>query len=185
TPAPDRQLRVCVDPGQYHPSAEWCMDIPHPIEATRGQPASGDAFSPGWFEVPLNRGESATLIVTAEPVIDLTQPFKSSFSLETETIHADAFQESLLRAAKAFVVRRGEGKTIIAGYPWFLDWGRDSLICARGLIAGEMIEDVRDLLVIFARFEEHGTLPNTIHGENASNRDTTDAPLWFGIACEE
>src|SRR5207248_4952075 len=43
----------------------------------------------------------------------------------------DSFHARLLRAAKAFVVRRGEGKTIIAGYPWFLDWGRDTLICAR------------------------------------------------------
>jgi predicted glycogen debranching enzyme len=48
-----------------------------------------------------------------------------------------------------------------------------------------MIDDVRDLLVTFARFEESGTLPNTIHGENATNRDTSDAPLWFGVACEE
>ena len=100
-------------------------------------------------------------------------------------IRADAFQESLVRAVQAFVVRRGQGKTIIAGYPWFLDWGRDSLICARGLIAGGMIEDVRELLITFARFEDKGTLPNTIHGANATNRDTSDAPLWFGVACEE
>ena len=41
-------------------------------------------------------------------------------------------------AAKQFVVRRDKGKTVIAGYPWFLDWGRDSLICARGLFAAGM-----------------------------------------------
>ena len=41
-----------------------------------------------------------------------------------------------IQAARAFVVRRDEGRTVIAGYPWFLDWGRDSLICARGLLAG-------------------------------------------------
>jgi starch synthase (maltosyl-transferring) len=100
-------------------------------------------------------------------------------------VRADAFGESLLRAIKAFVVKRGEGKTVIAGYPWFLDWGRDSLICARGMISARMLDDVRDLLITFGRFEENGTLPNTIHGENATNRDTSDAPLWFGIACEE
>ena len=90
-----------------------------------------------------------------------------------------------LRALRAFVVRRDSGKTVIAGYPWFLDWGRDSLICARGLLAAGMVEEVAQLLVTFARFEENGTLPNSIHGDNASNRDTSDAPLWFGIVCEE
>src|SRR5207302_7125279 len=86
---------------------------------------------------------------------------------------------------KGFVVRRDEGKTVIAGYPWFLDWGRDTLICARGLLSAGMIDEVKQILVTFARFEENGTLPNTIHGEDASNRDTSDAPLWFGIVCEE
>ncbi len=86
---------------------------------------------------------------------------------------------------EAFVVRRDDGKTVIAGYPWFLDWGRDSLICARGLLAAGMVEEVKQLLVTFARFEKDGTLPNTIHGDDASNRDTSDAPLWFGVVCEE
>jgi predicted glycogen debranching enzyme len=66
-----------------------------------------------------------------------------------------------------------------------LDWGRDTLIAARGLIAAGMHDDVKDLLVTFARFEQHGTLTNAIHGEDASNRDTSDAPLWFALACEE
>lgn len=185
TPAAERQLRVFVERGRYHPDVEWSTNIPHPIEATRGQTASGDAFSPGWFEIPLKPGDTDWLVTTAESNVTAPEHLHSGFSLETETLRADEFQESLLRATKAFVVRRGEGKTIIAGYPWFLDWGRDSLICARGLIAGGMWEDVRDLLVTFARFEESGTLPNTIHGANASNRDTSDASLWFGVACEE
>src|SRR4029077_14969300 len=88
-------------------------------------------------------------------------------------------------AAKQFVVQRNEGKTVIAGYPWFLDWGRDSLICARGLLAAGMIDEVKQLLLTFAKFEKDGTLPNTIHGNDVSNRDTTDAPLWFAVVCEE
>src|SRR5205807_349769 len=84
-----------------------------------------------------------------------------------------------------FVVRRDSGKTVIAGYPWFLDWGRDTFICARGLLAAGMIEEVKQIVVTFARFEKNGTLPNTIFGEDASNRDTSDAPLWFAVVCEE
>ena len=185
TPASDRQLRVFVNKGQYHDGPEWSVNIPHPIEGSRGQTAAGDAFSPGWFEVPLERGDSASLVATAEPALTSASRFAPGLELETTTIGADAFHEALLRAIKAFVVKRGQDKTVIAGYPWFLDWGRDSLICARGMIAAGMFDDVRDLLVTFGRFEQNGTLPNTIHGDNASNRDTSDAPLWFGIACEE
>ncbi len=82
-------------------------------------------------------------------------------------------------------MRRGKGTTVIAGYPWFLDWGRDSLICARGLLAAGLVDDVKQLLLTFAGFEKNGTLPNSIHGDDTSNRDTSDAPLWFALACEE
>ncbi len=175
-----------VDAGRYHPEPEWCERIPHPVEATRGQTAHGDAYSPGWFEIPLQN------VVKARRCCDGGTRWtprrhgeRRAFPSKRKWFARTQFHESLVRAVQAFVVRRGQGKTIIAGYPWFLDWGRDSLICARGLIAGGMIEDVRDLLITFARFEENGTLPNTIHGANATNRDTSDAPLWFGVACEE
>ena len=90
-----------------------------------------------------------------------------------------------MRAAKQFVVRRANFKTVIAGYPWFLDWGRDSLICARGLLAAGMTDEVRQILLTFAKFEKEGTPPNTINGNDVSNRDTTDAPLWFAVVCED
>ena len=66
TPAPDRQLRVFADVGVYHPQPEWCENIPHPVEQSRGQVGGGDAYSPGWFELPLAKGANATLIATAE-----------------------------------------------------------------------------------------------------------------------
>jgi predicted glycogen debranching enzyme len=184
TPAPDRQLRVLSDSGEFHPEPEWCENIPHPIEASRGQTASGDAYSPGWFDLPLVQGETVTLVVTAEKEVPGPES-RGPRSDATKDSGDDVFASRLLQAAKAFVVRRGEGKTVIAGYPWFLDWGRDTLICARGLLVAGMVEEVKQILVTFARFEEKGTLPNTIHGEDASNRDTSDAPLWFGVACEE
>lgn len=179
-PAPDRQLRVFASAGQYHAQPEWSENIPHPVEQSRGQTGSGDAYSPGWFELPLPKGAELRLVVTAEK--GEVQP--SGWKLETED-HEDPFGRLLRRAARAFVVRRGGGKTVIAGYPWFLDWGRDTLIASRGLLAAGMADEVKQILVTFARFEQNGTLPNTIHGEDASNRDTSDAPLWFALTCEE
>ncbi len=195
TPAPDRQLRVFSEGGVYHHESEWCVGVRHPVEASRGQVAQEDAFSPGWFDLPMPRDASRTLVLTAEPS-DPTPDDLANF--DTERLNRDqialsrarlplddVFGRQLALAAQAFVVRRHQGKTVIAGYPWFLDWGRDSLICARGLLAAGMHEEVRRLLVTFGRFVENGTLPNTIHGEDASNRDTSDAPLWYGVVCEE
>lgn len=180
TPAQDRQLRVFTDNGQYHPEIEWCENIPHPVEQTRGQVASGDAYSPGWFELPLAKGANVRLAATAEPggKMPVLKDIKDSAP-------PGGFAEQLERAARQFVVRRDDFKTVIAGYPWFLDWGRDSLICARGLFAAGLTEEVRQILLTFAKFEKDGTLPNTIHGHDVSNRDTTDAPLWFAVVCED
>jgi glycogen debranching enzyme len=191
TPAADRQLRVFADAGAYHPQPEWSEKIPHPIEQSRGQVGDGDAFSPGWFELPMPKGASVNLVVSAETAVpsaaDLGRSEGSSSAPGSEAAFTaqDVFGQKLLHAVRAFVVRREAGKTVIAGYPWFLDWGRDTFICARGLLAAGMLEEVKQVAVTFARFEKDGTMPNTIFGEDASNRDTSDAPLWFGLVCEE
>ena len=115
TPAPDRRLHVFASAGEYHPQPEWCENIPHPVEQTRGQTGSGDAYSPGWFEIPLAKGANATLILTAE-----LEEAKIGRQKSKSEKPADNFETQLECAAKQFVVRRDEGKTVIAGYPWFL-----------------------------------------------------------------
>lgn len=183
TPSPERQLRVWTTKGKYHPSPEWSVNIPHPVEQTRGLVASGDGYSPGWFELPIKKGESITLVVTAETV----EPFKTPAEppQKLKYLSEADFKETLVRAIRHFIVKRGNSKTVIAGYPWFLDWGRDTLICACGLVAAGMIEEVKSILALYGSFEKDGTLPNAIFGENTANRDTSDAPLWFALVCEE
>lgn len=195
TPAPDRSVRAWTDLGQFHWQPEWSENLPHRVEATRGMTGQGDGWSPGWFDLPLPPGATATLTANAHPE-DPDRGEVRRFVEARLDRNALAYQRSgvpatdmlgrqLILAAQAFVVRRDDTRTVIAGYPWFLDWGRDSLIAARGLISAGMADEVQELLITFARFEKHGTLPNSIHGEDASNRDTSDAPLWFGIVCEE
>jgi starch synthase (maltosyl-transferring) len=182
TPAPDRQLRVISDAGRFHAEPEWSQGIPHPVEQSRGQTGFGDAYSPGWFEFPLEKGRRVILALSAEtppPAFEMLEPSAA------QAVEQDSFGQRLALAARAFVARRGTGRTIIAGYPWFLDWGRDTFIAARGLLPVGMVEEVADMLVTFGRFAENGTMPNIIHGANASNRDTSDAPLWYGVLCEE
>jgi starch synthase (maltosyl-transferring) len=195
TPAADRQLCVFSNAGIYHPEPEWSQGIPHPIEQSRGQVGWGDSYSPGWFDLPLPASQSVTLALSAEtppPTFDSldrstpTRLAADQAALDQANLpETDSFGRRLVLAARAFVARRGTGRTIIAGYPWFLDWGRDTFISARGLLAAGMVAEVVEVLVTFGRFEEHGTMPNTIHGDNASNRDTSDAPLWYGVVCEE
>lgn len=176
-----RHLEIRTDGGRFHSAPEWSENLPHPVEASRGMTGTGDGFSPGWFEIMLPQNGSADVIVTAEKEANVPGEL---FARDMETV-ADRFERTLVEACRAFVVKRDEGKTVIAGYPWFLDWGRDTLICARGLLAAGMVDEVREILRVFGRFEERGTLPNTIHGENASNRDTSDAQLWYGVVCED
>jgi starch synthase (maltosyl-transferring) len=194
-PSSERRVRVTSSTGHFNRTSEWCLQIPHTIDAERGHAPTGDAWSPGWFDLPINIGEAITLVANADQQL-IPQERITNFITERENKlrHSeqragfaphDHLGQALARAAASYVVRRDELKTVIAGYPWFLDWGRDSLICARGLIAAGMLNEVRDLLITFGRFEQHGTLPNNIHGEDASNRETSDAPLWYGIVCEE
>jgi starch synthase (maltosyl-transferring) len=195
TPDQNRQLRVVSTSGIYHPEPEWSEHVPHPIEASRGQTGEGDAYSPGWFELPLARGHDVSVVLSADipPVsFDIVDEVFASRSVTNKLAveraklgSTDTFGRRLAQSARAFIVQRGTGDTVIAGYPWFLDWGRDTFISARGMLAAGMVADVAELLVVFGKFEENGTMPNTINGDNASNRDTSDAPLWYGVLCEE
>ena len=194
-PATDRVLTVWADHGRYRGDEEWCTGIPHPIEAGRGMSDNGDAWSPGWFEIPLAPAGSVHLAVSAEqtePSAAEIQGFAKARSTAQETaLNAagfpadDRFGRQLAVAAQAYLVRRDLGRTVIAGYPWFLDWGRDTFISARGLIAAGLHDDVRHLLTTFGRFESGGTLPNLLNGDRAENRDTSDAPLWYAVVLEE
>jgi starch synthase (maltosyl-transferring) len=180
-PAEDRRLRCWVDSGCFHSEPEWSRNLPHTVEASRGMAWSGDAWSPGWFEMPLPRGEEAVLLTCAEAE-DPPLP-RPIVALPSDA--SDTFGRQLHKACSAFLVRRERGKTVIAGYPWFLDWGRDTLIAARGLLAAGFREDVLQLLLTFGRFEDRGTLPNMLSADSTANRDTSDAPLWFSLACED
>ena len=194
-PASDRCLEVACDRGHFHAEAEWSEGIPHVVEASRGQEGSGDAYSPGWFDLPLFGAQPVHVIVSAEkktPSFDKAarcferRDRKVKKLLKQASISSeDTLGAQLVTAANAFVVKRDDGMTVIAGYPWFLDWGRDSLICARGLLACGYEKEVIQLLQVYGRFEKEGTLPNSIHGEDTSNRETSDAPLWFGLVCAD
>ena len=180
------QFAMTLDGGVFHPEGAWSYCVSHAEEAARGQADCGDLYSPGWFSCTVGVGTAVSLggryvngresdraCVPCDPgrasppMTDVERP--ASFPLDA----------ALREALRLFVVRRDDVKTVIAGYPWFLDWGRDTFIFLQGAIPGGFVKEALDIVEAFARFEENGTLPNIIYGETAGNRDTVDAPLWF------
>jgi len=184
-PEPSERLGIMTDTGAFHPEPVWQYMLEHAEERERGLDAHSDLFSPGWFELTLKAAQRAVLTAAREDAWQA--PPRESENRADRDAAADAadalpLPEALSRALSLYVVRRDALRTVIAGYPWFLDWGRDTLIVLRGLIADGRHREALEILREFGRFEERGTLPNIIHGESVGNRDTSDAPLWFCVA---
>ncbi|MDR2849409.1 MAG: glycogen debranching enzyme N-terminal domain-containing protein [Verrucomicrobiota bacterium] len=181
-PAADVALALAAEGGAaaFHAAPEWAYMVAHPEEQERGLEGSGDLFSPGWFELTLPGGGSAALSAWREGEGGGAEPEPAQGGEAPLAI-----PEAMSRALSLYIVRRDALKTVIAGYPWFLDWGRDTLIALRGLIADGRHGEALAILQEFGRFEENGTLPNIIHGNTVGNRDTSDAPLWFCVAAGE
>ena len=181
TPEPNARLAVTMSGADWNPEAAWAYNVPHPEEAARGQEGAGDLWSPGWFHIELDRGQEASL-VAGEPTPALPPIPALRGVLPASTL---PIKDAMRLALKNYIVRRDAHKTIIAGYPWFLDWGRDTLIALRGIAAAGDWDIVFDVLREFGRFERNGTIPNMIRGEDDANRETVDAPLWLAVCADD
>lgn len=187
-----KTLHLSLSRGEFVLEPEWQYMIRRPLEATRGLDPDSDLFSPGYFKVSCCGGERVLLnaavienqgreIKFENKLQFMASKPKASKPFEKRILLSKAVYKSL----DAFVVDRGHDKSVIAGYPWFLDWGRDSLIFCRGLIELGRLEDAKAILRLFGRFENDGTLPNMICGKDARNIETSDAPLWFFACCKD
>jgi len=148
-------------------------------------------------EVARLRGEREVVAPTtadAPPTAMATRFSPSPFSIrDFETLRAAeerrraVFPSPLHRAADAYVVRRGAGRTIIAGYPWFTDWGRDTFIALRGLcLATGRWDDARQILCEWAGAVSEGMLPNRFPDDGgAPEFNAADAALWYIVAADE
>ena len=191
-PDSDHHLRVQISDGVFVWEPEWLYMVNRPKDARRGHDPDSDLFSPGYLSAAIEGNQTVTL--WADAGTENQMPPRESLSPHSITLTTPDVQEDqdpksftaiLKTALDHYVVKRGKLKTVIAGYPWFLDWGRDALIFVRGLVAAGKRKAARDIVLEFARFEKQGTLPNMIQAENATNRDTSDAPLWLVTACAD
>jgi predicted glycogen debranching enzyme len=189
-PDADHHLKVQISDGAFVWEPEWLYMVHRPKDAQRGHDPDSDLFSPGYLSALMEGNQSVTLWADAGsenemPLQDRPIPHFITLAASEEDEGAEPLTGILKTSVDHYVVKRGDLKTVIAGYPWFLDWGRDALIFVRGLVAAGKMAAARDIVTQFARFEKQGTLPNMIRAENAANRDTSDAPLWLITACAD
>jgi predicted glycogen debranching enzyme len=166
----------------YSHQPEWYRNFLYIEEQARGLDSVEDLSSPGIFRWDLANGEATmTIALENEPVAEVAR------IRDEERARRAKFPSPLARAGDAYIVRRRGGKTIIAGYPWFTDWGRDTFISMRGLcFATGRLEDARAILLEWAGAVSEGMLPNRFpdYGE-APEYNAVDASLWYIIAVYE
>ncbi|WP_035257984.1 amylo-alpha-1,6-glucosidase [Desulfatirhabdium butyrativorans] len=197
-PEAGHRLQMRLAGGEFHIEPQWQYMVFRPLEAERGLDPHSDLFSPGYFTAVLRGGGHVRLEAMAlRGAADRACRLKSTAGADATPVGSPpaaigtgegpalAPAAVLESSLNAYIVRRKPFASVIAGYPWFLDWGRDSLITVRGMVAAGAYDLARKMLLQFGRFEERGTLPNMIAGELPANRDTSDAPLWFAVAVRD
>jgi predicted glycogen debranching enzyme len=173
--------------GRYAHAPVWYRNFLYRAETERGLDDREDLLSPGTLTFDLSSGEALWLLESATPVPGVSAAATVAGLRRAERDRRAGFRSALDRAADAYLVRRGDGQTIIAGYPWFTDWGRDTFIALRGLcLATGRVDDARRILVEWSDTVSLGMLPNRFSDAgDAPEFNSVDASLWFVVAVKE
>lgn len=178
----------CLHSGTYRHAPDWYRHVQFPLEQERGLNFQEDWWTPGELLFRLEPGRVQGLALTSEPV----ESFDSIAGL-TRDEHArrkkfqqpisiaDPMAEALRQAADSFVVQQGTKQTVIAGYPWFTDWGRDTFISLPGLclVTGQH-EAAWNIIQSFVPYLSEGMVPNRFPDlGQAPEYNAIDASLWF------
>ncbi len=187
TPYPGWVTVTLRAPGVFSRSPAWWHHFEHAIERERGLDDREDLFTPGEFHIALAQGETVYVTVSAEP----TLPEDPAACERDEVTRLRALMPegerdprvaALHVAVDAYRADRAAPPALLAGYPWFEDWGRDTLIAFTGAyLVPRRFEAGRELLAAFARYVDRGMLPNRFPDGAAGGADynTLDAPVWF------
>ncbi len=177
---------------RYTASPDWYYNFVYPREEERGLDASEDLFTPGALAVTLAVGQPLYVHISADapPNGEAEELFTDELARRASillpmSIERQPNLKQLAIAADQFLVRRGSGlHTILAGYPWFTDWGRDTMIALPGicLVTGRFAE-ARDIFRAFVEHVAEGLIPNRFpdYGE-VPDYNTVDATLWLFTA---
>jgi predicted glycogen debranching enzyme len=169
----------------------WYRNVQYEAERARGLDFTEDLAAPGVFTWDLSSAEAVWILsadgVGSELLRMGEAPIETVRRWRATEMSRRADLAPMVRSAGAYLVQRGGGKTIVAGYPWFTDWGRDTFIALRGLcVATGRLDDARDVLLQWSRAVSAGMLPNRYPdvGE-IPEYNAVDASLWFIVAVHD
>jgi predicted glycogen debranching enzyme len=178
--------------GQFEPERVWHHRLKHRVETQRGLPDLEDQFAAGTFTASLASGETWALTATLDGPASVDWAAALADERRRQQALAvfpdePAWINQLALAADQFVVARGGGQTLIAGYHWFGDWGRDTMIALPGLtLTAQRPAAAAGILRTFARFMDQGMLPNRFpDAGDQPEYNTVDATLWYFHAVEQ
>ena len=198
----ENRFRLLSATAAFAHRPDWHWQLHNAAEAARGLDTDEDLYVPGRFAVTLTQGESVTVVATAEsePPAEPAAAMQAVRDREASLLArvpaaSPGWIGQLALAADQFIVERRDdsaadpaaGTTVIAGYPWFGDWGRDTMIALPGLaLATGRYEVAADVLRTFARHVDQGMLPNRFpDAGEAPEYNTVDATLWYFVAIHE
>ena len=169
---------------EFVPVPEWYYNIEYAEEQARGYDYKEDLFVPGYFEMAIKNGES---IVFSGSTVEVNPTgLKRKFMIEeNKRVPRSDFKNCLINAAQQFIVRRKGRTEVIAGFPWFDSWGRDTFISLPGLTLS--IDDPKTCKAVLdtqISMLKEGLFPN-MGSENDLSYNSVDAPLWFSWAVQK
>jgi len=169
---------------EFIPAPDWYYGIEYNKELRRGYDYKEDLFVPGYFEMSARKGD--VILFSASTTEARPDQLKRKFTLELgKRIPRDSFKNCLINAAQQFIVKKNKKTEIIAGFPWFGSWGRDTFISLPGLTLAigdtQTCKDVLDTQVLKLK---NGLFPNMGSEENPAF-NSVDAPLWFFWAVQQ
>ena len=177
---------------EFFPGPKWLYSFEHLMERLRGFDYQEDLFCPGMFETVLERGKPVIFAASVEPLGNLERQRKKELArreAEFEACQDRVKQVQMLKYVSGqFLIRNPSGfASVIAGYHWFGEWGRDTMISLPGLTfhAGRR-EFGEEVLAAYAGLERDGLLPNYLD-QNSEHLayNSVDASLWFFWAAQE
>lgn len=194
-PYDDRPAVTALSNGRYEHAPSWYRNFTYEQERLRGLDHIEDLASPGVLRFRIGQNPGRASVASPEAIILLRAghtPYGDAAAIagqhrDRERARRSAFGDPLARAAEAYVVKRGHGSTVVAGYPWFTDWGRDTFIAMRGLcLATGRFDEAYSVLSAWADAVSEGMLPNrfTDAGE-APEFNAVDASLWYAVVVGE
>lgn len=163
---------------EFVPVPDWHLGVEYVEEQKRGYDFSEDLFVPGFFEFTAGKGD--VIVFSASTREEKPTGFKTKFTRTVSSkIPRSDFCNSLRNAAQQFIEKRGEDTTLVAGYPWFGSWGRDTFISLPGIALARTHEDLyAAVLDTQVRRMKGGLFPNMGEIDNHAF-NSVDAPLWF------